>query len=106
MSAETDGGEFGWRDFNVGVDYWDVWRWRRMLPELEGGARHALFLEGEHRHRRSFQDPSPRFAARWWAKEVRLKARSPFVTVDMRRVEVRNGTQGRPDIFLMDPRLA
>lgn len=106
MSAASDSNSFVGRNLSIGVDCEDVERWRRMLPQLENGPRHGLFTEGEHRYCRSFQDPSPHYAARWCAKEALLKALSSFAAIDVRRIEVRNHTDGRPYLVLNDHKLS
>lgn len=84
----------------IGVDCADVGRWRRMLRALTSGAAGRMFTRREHEYCRSFADPAPHYAARWCAKEAVFKALSGLAPADLRRIEIRRGKDGAPQVSL------
>ena len=57
----------------IGIDAVEVVRFRRVLERTPGVAA-RLFTDGERAYGARFQDPAPRLAARFAAKEAVMKA--------------------------------
>jgi holo-[acyl-carrier protein] synthase len=85
----------------IGIDAVDVARFRAVLARRPGLAG-RLFTEAERSYAYSGQDPGPRLAARFAAKEAVLKALGVGIgATGFRDVEVVRGDDGAPRLSLV-----
>lgn len=84
----------------IGVDSVEIDRFRRVLARTPGVAR-RLFTEGERAYGGRFNDPAPRLAARFAAKEAAMKAMGVGLgAFAFHDVEVVKASSGKPSLKL------
>lgn len=88
--------------FSIGIDCEDIERWAGLDKHSTQDPRFPLFSASEHEYCSSFDEPAPRYAARWCAKEAARKALGRKFKVDLRKIQVKNREDGSPDLVFGD----
>lgn len=84
----------------IGIDTVEIDRFRRVLARTPGVAR-RLFTAGERAYGDRFNDPAPRLAARFAAKEAAMKAMGVGLgAFAFHDVEVVKASSGKPSLKL------
>lgn len=84
----------------IGIDTVEIDRFRRVLARTPGVAR-RLFTAGERVYGDRFNDPAPRLAARFAAKEAAMKAMGVGLgAFAFHDVEVVKASSGKPSLKL------
>ncbi len=86
-------------DFNVGIDIESV---SRFGPDANEAAVLRLFATEEVAQCSGLKDGPSRLAGIWCAKEATVKALSPWVRLDPRRVRVFGAADRRPQVVVND----
>jgi phosphopantetheine--protein transferase-like protein len=86
-------------DFNVGIDIESV---SRFGPDANEAAVLRLFAAEEVAECSGLKDGPSRLAGIWCAKEATVKALTPWVRLDPRRVRVFGAADRRPQVVVLD----